>query len=114
MFLGLGTGLGTTIIDDDTILPLELAHLPYKKKTFEDYVGIRGLDKYGKKKWREFVFDIVDMLDAAVIPDYIVLGGGNVERLKKLPPKCRAGHNANAFIGGFRMWDKNWKGPIPQ
>ena len=114
LFLGLGTGLGTTIIDGDTIIPLELAHLPYRKKTFEDYVGIHGLEKYGKKKWREYVFDIVDMLDAAVIPDYIVLGGGNAERLKKLPDKCRLGHNANAFIGGFRMWDRNWKGPTPK
>jgi len=105
LFLGLGTGLGSTLIVDGTVEPMELAHLPYKKATFEDYAGIRGLKKYGKKKWRRYVADIVNRLKAALEPDEVVLGGGNVHRLKKLPPGCRAGDNANAFKGGFRLWE---------
>jgi polyphosphate glucokinase len=83
---------------------MELGHLPYRKRTFEDYVGIRGLQRLGKKKWRRAVFDVVERLAAALEPDEIVLGGGNVKRLKTLPPGCREGDNANAFRGGFRMW----------
>jgi polyphosphate glucokinase len=104
LFLGLGTGLGSAMVLDGVVEPMELGHLPYKKATFEDYVGIRGLEKYGKKKWRRNVADVVERLIAALEPQDVVLGGGNVRRLKKLPAGCRAGDNANAFIGGFRLW----------
>src|SRR6058998_1831757 len=106
LFLGLGTGLGSALIVDGIIEPTELGHLPYKKATFEDYVGIRGLDKYGKQKWRCYVADVVRRLIAALEPDDVVLGGGNIHKLKKLPPGCRAGDNANAFLGGFRLWEQ--------
>jgi polyphosphate glucokinase len=106
LFLGLGTGLGTTMIADGVIEPMELGHLPYKKATYEDYVGLRGLKKYGKKKWRKHVADVVKRLIAALEPDDVVLGGGNVKKLKQLPRGCRAGDNANAFVGGFRLWEK--------
>jgi polyphosphate glucokinase len=110
LFLGFGTGLGSTLIADGIIEPMELGHLPYRKSTFEDYVGIRGLNKYGKRKWRGYVADVVRRLVAALEPDDVVLGGGNVHKLKKLPPGCRAGGNENAFIGGFRLWrNKNEK-----
>lgn len=109
LFLGLGTGLGTTMIADGIIEPMELGHLPYKKATYEDYVGLRGLKKHGKKKWRKYVTDIVEKLAAALEPDDIVLGGGNVHKLKELPPGCRAGDNANAFTGGFRLWEQTEK-----
>lgn len=104
LFLGLGTGLGTAVILDGTVEPLELGHSPYKKATFEDYVGIRGLKKYGRKKWRKHVADVVKRMVAAIGADDVVLGGGNVKKLKKLPAGCRAGDNANAFLGGFRLW----------
>jgi polyphosphate glucokinase len=104
LFLGLGTGLGSTLIVDGIVEPMELGHLPYKKATFEDYVGIRGLRRLGKKKWRKCVADMVARLTAALEPDDVVLGGGNVKRLAALPPGCRAGDNANAFLGGFRLW----------
>ncbi len=104
LFLGLGTGLGSALIVDGVILPMELAHLPYKKSTFEDYVGVRGLEKHGRKKWRHHVEDVVQRLVAALEPDDVVLGGGNVKNLKTLPARCRAGDNANSFIGGFRLW----------
>src|SRR6202163_1567881 len=89
LFLGLGTGLGSAAIVDGILEPMELAHLPYKKATYEDYVGLRGLEKYGKKKWRKFVADVVKLLTAALEPDDVVLGGGNVKKLVKLPPGCR-------------------------
>jgi|ERR1700722_17989654 polyphosphate glucokinase len=114
LFLGLGTGLGSAMIVDGIIEPMELAHLPYKKSTFEDYVGIRGLEKHGKKKWRKHVADVVERLKAALEPEDVVLGGGNVNNLKKLPPGCRAGDNANAFLGGFRMWAKDGASPAPR
>jgi polyphosphate glucokinase len=104
LFLGLGTGLGTTMIVDGIVEPMELAHLPYKKATYEDYIGLRGLKKQGEKKWRKHVADVVKQLIAALEPDDIVLGGGNTKLLKKLPKGCRAGDNANAFLGGFRLW----------
>jgi polyphosphate glucokinase len=104
LFLGLGTGLGSALIVDGIIEPMELGHLPYKKATFEDYVGIRGFEKYGKKKWRRHVADVVKRLVAAIEPDDVVLGGGNIKKLKELPAGCRAGDNANAFRGGFRLW----------
>ncbi len=104
LFLGLGTGLGSTLIANGTVVPMELAHLPYKKGTFEDYTGIRGLEKLGKKKWRQSVTNIVERFTSALFLDDVVLGGGNAMKLKKLPPGCRLGDNANAFKGGFRLW----------
>ena len=112
LFLGLGTGLGTAMIVDGVLEPLELGHLPYKKGTYEDYVGLRGLEKRGKKKWRKHVAAIVEVLVAALEPDDVVLGGGNVKKLKELPPGCRAGDNANAFPGGFRLWEDS-RGAAP-
>lgn len=105
LFLGLGTGLGTALIVDGVVEPMELGHLPYKKATFEDYVGLRGLAQHGPHKWRRHVTDVVKRLVAALEPDDVVLGGGNAKLLKELPPGCRAGDNANAFLGGFRLWD---------
>jgi polyphosphate glucokinase len=106
LFLGLGTGLGSAMIVGGLLEPMELGHLPYKKATYEDYVGIRGLEKYGKAKWQKFVADVVKRLIAALEPDDVVLGGGNVHKLKVLPPGCRAGDNDNAFRGGFRLWNE--------
>jgi polyphosphate glucokinase len=106
LFLGLGTGLGTTFIIDKTIAPMELAHLPYRKgKTFEDYVGERGLLKLGKRKWQRAVHDVTARLKAALVADYVVIGGGNAKKLEELPPGARLGDNANAFAGGQRLWD---------
>lgn len=104
LFLGLGTGLGSTFIVDGTIIPFEVAHLSWDKYTIEDYIGKRGLEKYGKKKWRNYVSVIIDRLCAALYPDDVVIGGGNAKYLKKLPPICRIGDNKFAFAGGFRMW----------
>jgi polyphosphate glucokinase len=106
LFLGLGTGLGSTMIADGILEPMELGHLPYKKATYEDYVGERGLARLGKKKWRQAVEDVVTRLKAALEPDEVVIGGGNARLLKELPPGCRVGDNANAFIGGFRLWEE--------
>lgn len=114
LFLGLGTGLGSAMVVDGRVEPMELAHLPYKKATYEDYVGLRGLKRYGKKKWRKHVQDVVELLTAALEPDDVVIGGGNAKLLKDLPPKARLGSNANAFTGGFRLWqdgkvrNENW------
>ena len=105
LFLGLGTGLGTAMIVDGVLAPMELSHLPYKKKTFEDYVGIRGLAKLGETKWKWHVIDVIERLTAALQPNDVVIGGGNVKKLDVLPKGCRPGDNANAFIGGFRLWD---------
>jgi polyphosphate glucokinase len=110
LFLGLGTGLGSTLVANGIVEPMELGHLPYKKGTYEDYVGVRGLEKHGKRKWRRYVGDVVARLIAALEPDDVVLGGGNAKELKELPPGCRAGDNANAFLGGFRLWEKEHKG----
>jgi polyphosphate glucokinase len=112
LFLGLGTGLGSTMIVDGIVEPMELGHLPYKKYTYEDYVGERGLERRGKRKWRRHVEDVVARLIAALEPDDVVLGGGNVKQLEKLPPGCRAGENANAFVGGFRLWEDAGQGGI--
>jgi polyphosphate glucokinase len=106
LFLGLGTGLGSAMVIGGVLAPMEIAHLPYKKGTFEDYVGLRGLERRGKRKWREAVFDVVARLRDALLPDYVVLGGGNVKKLKTLPEGARAGANANAFLGGFRLWEE--------
>lgn len=106
LFFGLGTGLGSAMIVDGIPEPMELGHLPYHKgRTFEDEVGAAGLKRLGKKKWRRKVTDIVKHFVAALEPDYVVLGGGNAEKLGRLPRKARLGNNANAFKGGFRLWD---------
>ena len=110
LFLGLGTGLGSALIVDGILESMELGHLPYKKGTYEDYVGLRGLEKRGRKKWRKDVVDVVARLTAALEPDEVVLGGGNTKKLKKLPPGCRAGDNVNAFLGGFLLWEKESSG----
>ena len=105
LFLGLGTGLGNTLVKDGFVVPLELAHLPYEKgKSYEDVIGDRGLERIGKRKWRRHVKHIVELFMAATNADYVVLGGGNVRLLEKLPPRTRRGSNANAFRGGFRLW----------
>ena len=118
LFLGLGTGLGSAMIVDGIVQPMELAHLPYKKRTYEDYVGLRALEEFGKKAWRKHVEQIVERLVSALEPDDVVLGGGNTKKLKELPPLCRAGDNADAFKGGFCMWEDtlpgNTRGPRKQ
>jgi polyphosphate glucokinase len=111
LFLGLGTGLGSALVVNGILEPMELGHLPYKKGTYEDYVGRQAFEERGKKKWRRDVADVVARLAAALEPDDVVLGGGNVKELKKLPPNSRAGNNANAFAGGFRLWEN--AGPQP-
>jgi polyphosphate glucokinase len=113
LFLGLGTGLGSTLIADGIVEPMELGHLPYKKGTYEEYVGQRGLEKWGKTKWRRYVADVVARLTAALEPDDVVLGGGNVRKLKELPPGCRVGDNSNAFVGGFRLWEEGTGASAP-
>jgi polyphosphate glucokinase len=105
LFLGLGTGLGTTMIVDGTVVPMELGHLPYQRRTYEDYVSKRALKHFGKAKWERNVRTIVALFIAALRPTDVVLGGGNVKKLKRLPPGCRAGDNDNAFQGGFRLWE---------
>ncbi len=106
LFLGLGTGLGSALIVEKVIVPLELAHMPYRKgRTFEQYVGKQGLEKLGRKKWQEHVEDVVAILRAAFVIDTIVLGGGNAKKLRGVPEGVRLGDNSNAFLGGFRMWE---------
>ncbi len=108
LFLGLGTGLGSAMVVDGRVEPMELGHLPYKKRmTFEDFVGQRGLVRLGKKRWRQEVVDLIATWRTALQPDYIVLGGGNAKLMKDLPADVRLGDNNNAFIGGFRLWDEN-------
>jgi predicted NBD/HSP70 family sugar kinase len=104
LFLGLGTGLGSTMIVDGSIEPMELGHLPFRKATYEDYVGERGLEKYGHKRWRKVVLETIALFMAALEPEYVVLGGGNAQRLGELPENVRLGHNEDAFLGGFRLW----------
>jgi polyphosphate glucokinase len=105
LFLGLGTGLGSAMIVDGSLEPMELAHLPYKNgKTYEDYVGLRGLERLGRKKWQQHVCKVVRQLRDALVAEEVVLGGGNVKKLEQLPPGTRLGTNANAFVGGFRIW----------
>ena len=107
LFLGLGAGLGSAMIVNGILVPMELGHLPYKNgMTYEEYVGVAGLKRLGRKKWRRHVFDVVERLKNALEADYVVLGGGNVNRIKNLPPATRRGNNRNAFIGGFRLWQK--------
>jgi polyphosphate glucokinase len=105
LFLGLGTGLGSAMIVDGILEPMELAHVPYKKgRTYEDYLGRRGLKRLGKMRWRRYVADVVERIKAALEADYVVLGGGNAKKLGELPAGARLGNNANAFVGGFRLW----------
>ena len=105
LFLGLGTGLGSALIVDGVLEPMELAHLPYKHgRTYEDYIGLQGLERLGKKKWRQHVTDVVTRLKTALEADYVVIGGGNARLLKELPSWAKLGNNANAFRGGFRLW----------
>jgi polyphosphate glucokinase len=107
LFLGLGTGLGSAMVVDGEVEPMELGHLPYKKRlTYEDFVGQRGLVRLGKKKWRLEVAALIETFRAALEPEYIVLGGGNAKHMKELPPDVRLGDNSNAFIGGFRLWEE--------
>jgi polyphosphate glucokinase len=104
LFLGLGTGLGSAMVVEGIVEAMELGHLPYRKKTYEAYVGLRGVEKFGKKKWRKYVLDVVARLVAALEPDDVVIGGGNAALLKELPAGTRLGTNADAFAGGFRLW----------
>jgi len=105
LFLGLGTGLGTALIAGGVLVPMELAHLPYRSGTYEDYLGLRCLERMGRKKWQKHVETCVTSLVAAFQLDDVVIGGGNVKKLTKLPSACRQGNNANAFLGGFRLWE---------
>src|SRR5438093_5206735 len=111
LFLGLGTGFGSAIIVNGIVERMEHGHLPYKKGSYEDYVGRAGLERYGKKKWRRHVADVVARFIAALEPDDTVIGGGNVRKLDTLPPHSRAGDNANAFRGGFRLWEEKYARP---
>jgi predicted NBD/HSP70 family sugar kinase len=107
LFLGLGTGLGSALVLEGKVIPMELAHLSYREATYEDYLGNRGLKRLGQKRWQQHVFSGVARLIAAIHPDDVVIGGGNVRKLDELPPGCRAGDNANAFVGGFRLWEED-------
>jgi polyphosphate glucokinase len=108
LFLGLGTGLGTTAVLDGTVVPMELGHLPYRDgRTFEEFVGDAGLRELGKARWRRHVERVIEMLQAAMVTDYCMLGGGNVRHLETLPLRTRRGDNANAFRGGFRLWQES-------
>ena len=108
LFLGLGTGLGSAMIVDGLLEPMELAHLPYRKgRSYENYVGSAGLKRLGKKKWRKHVWAVIDLLRKALEPDYVVVGGGNARKLGPMPAGVRAGENANAFTGGFRLWESS-------
>lgn len=106
LFLGLGTGLGSALVVEGIVQPLELAHLPYRRgHTFEDYVGAAGLERLGRRRWRQYVADVTERLASAMQVDYVVLGGGNSKKLDELPRVARLGANANAFAGGFRVWE---------
>jgi predicted NBD/HSP70 family sugar kinase len=107
LFIGLGTGLGTALIVDGSVMPMEIQHLPFKQGTYEDYLGLKGLERLGIKKWRELFVTVVTRFIFALELDDVVIGGGNVNKLDKLPPGCRAGDNALAFRGGFLLWEKN-------
>ena len=111
LFLGLGTGLGTALIMDGSVMPMEIQHLPFRQGTYEDYLGLKGLKRLGIRKWRELFLDVVTRFISALELDDVVIGGGNVNKLDKLPPGCRAGDNDLAFRGGFLLWEKEgrWK-----
>lgn len=104
LFIGLGTGVGACLIVDGTSVPMEIGHLPYRKKTIEHYLGSAGLKRIGRKKWQKTLEIVVEQLMAAFHPDRVLIGGGNAMKLKRLPPGCEAGDNAFAFEGGFRLW----------
>ena len=106
LFLGLGTGLGSAMIVDGVVEPMELGHLPFRKGTYESHVGNHALKEKGAQRWSRLVADVVALFTDALEPDEVVVGGGNVKKLRKLPPKCRAGDNRNAFLGGFRLWER--------
>jgi predicted NBD/HSP70 family sugar kinase len=115
LFVGLGTGMGSAIVAHGVVIPLEVGHLSYSEGTYEDYVGSRGLERFGEERWRKHVEHGVARLVSALHPDDVVIGGGNVKRLKDLPRGCRRGDNAKAFLGGFRLWDESghdWGGSI--
>ncbi|HYV98432.1 MAG TPA: ROK family protein [Gemmatimonadaceae bacterium] len=105
LFLGLGTGLGATVIDDGHIFPLEIAHLPFRDGEYEDYVGEHGREKLGHKKWEQTVHEVTALFRHAFVCDDVVIGGGNARRLKSIPAGARLGDNANAFKGGRRVWE---------
>src|SRR6185369_4872258 len=105
LFLGLGTGVGSALVAQGVVVPMELAHLSYKKGTYEDYLGARGLERLGRKKWQSHVENCMARLISAFNLDDVVIGGGNARKLRKMPKGCRAGANANAFVGGFRLWE---------
>ena len=105
LFLGLGTGLGSALVVDGVVEPMELGHLPFRKATFEDYVGERGRKRLGKKDWQKAVAEAIEALTAALDPEYVVLGGGNAKKLEQLPANARLGRNDNAFRGAFRLWN---------
>ena len=105
LFLGLGTGLGSALVIDGSLVPMELGHLPYRRgRTYEQYLGKRGLERRGRRKWRKSVCDVISRLRDALQTDYVIVGGGNAKKLGELPPGVRPGANANAFVGGFRLW----------
>jgi len=106
LFFGLGTGLGTALVVDGTVVPLELGHLAIRKKTFEDDLGARGLERLGLKKWQRRVEEVTQRFVSALNLDEVVFGGGNAKKLTRLPKGCRMGDNANAFLGGFRLWEE--------
>jgi polyphosphate glucokinase len=108
LFLGLGTGLGSALVVDGSVLPMELAHLPFRDSTFEEHVGSHGRKRLGQRKWERAVAETIERLTAALGPDYVVLGGGNAKKLKELPPDVRMGGNDNAFVGAFRLWDQSF------
>jgi polyphosphate glucokinase len=112
LFLGLGTGLGSAFAMEGLVAPMELGHLPYRRGTFESYVGKAGRRERGSERWQRHVGKVVAVLTAALQPDYVVLGGGNAGKLSELPPRSRLGTNANAFEGGFRLWDPDSPGRI--
>jgi polyphosphate glucokinase len=108
LFLGLGTGMGSALVVEGKILPMELAHLSYRKGTFEDYLGLRGLERLGQEKWQRHVWAVVARFKAAFLPDDVVLGGGNSKLLTEIPANCRLGNNHMAIDGGFRLWEEDW------
>lgn len=108
LFLGLGTGLGTAMIVNGHIVPMELGHFPFRKLTIEEYLGTAGFAALGRTRWRKLVEEVVKEFVAAFLVDDVVLGGGNVKKLSRLPNGCRAGANTNAFIGGCRLWEGEW------
>ena len=112
LYLGLGTGLGSAFVGDGVLEPLELAHLPYRKnRTYEDYLGLRGLQRMGRKKWQQHVEKVVELLKHGLQADYVMLGGGQTKELSSLPPDVRLGTNAHAILGGLRLWNKDEPAP---